>query len=130
MCGLPSSRQREGAGVKLDKLVTLFRAPRVDDGFQSRRGAVTQIGRGWAAQLSAASSEAEVMAQEAAVVTCTFLMRAHGIARQIGAADELECDGVRWQVTGILPVKFFNVCDPEVDTAGYVTLDAGSPPLI
>lgn len=31
-------------------------------------------------------------------------------------------------LTGILPVKFFNVCDPEVDTAGYVALASGSAP--
>ena len=104
MRGLPSSRRREGAGVKLDKMVTVFRAPRVDDGFQTRRGVAVEVGRGWAAQTAAASGEAEVMAQEAATVSCTFTLRAQGVGLQIGAADEVACDGLRWQVTGILPV--------------------------
>lgn len=90
--------------MKLDKKVEVFRAPRVDDGFQSRRGSMASIGSAWAAQAAVAAGEGQVMAQEAATMRCTFTFRAQGVGRQIAATDEVECDGVRWQVTGVEPI--------------------------
>ncbi|NBE05933.1 hypothetical protein [Paragemmobacter ruber] len=90
-------------GVKLDRLIEVWRPSVEDDGFQSRPGAPVLLGKAWAAQQSAGSAEVEGMGQDAVAQTCRFILRQSGVGGQIGAADVIRLGGVEWIVAGILP---------------------------
>ncbi len=81
------------------------RAATLDDGYAVRRGEPVEIGRAWVHLGAPSSAEGIAAGQEQGTVAATLTFRAQGVGLMIGLADEVECAGRVWQVTGLLPVS-------------------------
>lgn len=86
---------------KLDRRVTLFRFGTTYDEFNQPTESWTEIGKRWASKSDASDGEKLRAAQVGASVTTRFQMRFDSLTRTLTAADQIECEGIRYAISGV-----------------------------
>lgn len=86
----------------MDRRMQVMRAAIVDDGFQQRAGDFAVHGSPiWAERRDMSDGEAQRMGQVVGSLTTRFRVRSSTFSRGITSADQLVCDGVTFEISGI-----------------------------
>lgn len=94
-----------GAG-ELDRRLQFMRAASVDDGLQTLKGPLDELGDPvWARRKDVSDGEIQRMGQEVGTLVSRFVVRRSSFTDAITAADCLICDGVTFEISGIKQVE-------------------------
>ncbi|PZU77766.1 MAG: head-tail adaptor protein [Sphingomonas sp.] len=88
----------------LNRRVAIFRRAAADDGFSSSPGVPVNIGSRWTEKRDVSDAERFVAASQGLVVTTRFVLKFDSLTSSLKADDQLECEGVRYEVVGIKEV--------------------------
>ncbi len=80
--------------------MSLFRAARTDDGFSSDAGTPVEIGKRWAKKTDVSDGERLAAAAHQQTVTARFLVRYDELTATLHADDQIDCEGLRYEITG------------------------------
>jgi head-tail adaptor len=86
---------------RLDRRVTVLRAPLVDDGFGLSQGPFAPIATIPAQRRDVSDSEKYAAGRMQSIVVTRFTVRNTATSRGITAADRLLCEGQEFNITGI-----------------------------
>lgn len=85
---------------ELEWLVTFYRGAPNDDGFSSDPGDPVAIGDRWAKKSDASDGERVAAAAQQQSITTRFLVYHDDLTSTLLSDDLIECEGVRYEITG------------------------------
>jgi len=88
------------AAGELDRRVTFYRRARTDDGFSAGVGSAGEIGKRWAKKTDVSDVERVAAAAHQQSITTRFLVRHDALTATLLADDQIECEGLRYEITG------------------------------
>jgi SPP1 family predicted phage head-tail adaptor len=88
------------AAGELDRRITIYRSPVSDDGFSAVASDPVSIGTRWAKKTDVSDGERIAAAAQQQSVTTRFLVRYDDVTSTLASTDQIDCDGLRYEITG------------------------------
>lgn len=89
------------AAGELEWVVSIYRRQTLDDGFSSAAGEAVFLTDRWAKKTDVSDGERIAAAAQQQSITSRFLVRFDDVTSAIRASDQIECEGVRYEVVGV-----------------------------
>ncbi|PCG09655.1 phage head-tail adapter protein [Sphingomonas ginsenosidimutans] len=89
------------AAGELEWQIGIYRRPAEDDGFSSSPGTPVKVGEVWAKKSDIRDGERLAAAANGQIIEARFLVRYDEVTSALAASDQLDCEGVRYEVVGI-----------------------------